>query len=264
MQAYLIFACCLPLGLISGFTSGLFGVGGGIIVVPGLLLLFDLMSFHALSNYHLAVGTSLCAMVFNSVFAVWRHQRYLKLDWLLVRSLVPGVVAGIFMAAVLFPYLPRDILRTGFIVFLALLLLRFWLAVPAKSSVSVRQPKNGRDAWISFKCFPQLAGQLAGGVLIGFVSLLLGIGGGTIAIPLLGRYNLSMPSMIAVASCIGVMISVAGMLNSIYAGWQQPDLPIYSLGYVYWPAVCGISVTSFFSVRLGVHYAHHMPARWCA
>ena len=100
------------------------------------------------------------------------------------------------------------------------------------------------------------------GFIIGSISPLLGIGGGTISTPLLDHYKISLPRIIGISCIISATIAVTGTLSSIYTGWHQPHLPTYSFGYVYWPAALSISTISLISIRSGVYCAHRFNATW--
>ena len=245
----------LPLGLISGFFAGLFGIGGGMITVPMLFLMFDSMGFSHASNYHLAVGTSLCVMAGTSLSAARGHYKRLYSDWPvlqpLLRLLIPGVFVGCLCSRYLFAYLPGKLLNYAFISFLILSLIRF-ISTDKTQAFNQCSTEKKLSKYTGF----------LGGLTIGVVSPLLGIGGGTMTVPFLHYYQINLVRSISISCGISFIVAVVGTLNSIYAGWHQTDLPGYSLGYVYWPAALGIGVVSLISVRLGVFCAHYFSAVW--
>ena len=123
METFILFY--VPLGLLSGFLAGLFGIGVGIIVVPALVFYFDLLGFSEPSNYHLAVGTSLCAMLGATLSAAWCQFKRGNMDWLLLRWLLPGTSIGCLVSAYVFADLPGEFLRYAFALFLLFVLIRF-------------------------------------------------------------------------------------------------------------------------------------------
>ncbi len=233
----------LILGAAVGFFAGLLGVGGGGIMVPILTSLFISLGFSEFQQVHLALGTSMAAIVFTSFASARSHHRHRAIVWPAVKALSPGIVAGTFGASLIAAFIPSLPLAIFFSAFMALVALQLMLNI---------KPKPTR----------QLPGNtaLAGvGLLIGSISAVVAIGGGSLTVPFLTWCNVKLQQAIATSAAVGLPIAVSGTIGYVVAGWHADDLPAGSLGYVYWPAVLLISAVSFFTAPLGVKLAHRLP-----
>jgi uncharacterized protein len=192
---------------------------------------------------HLAIGTSLAAIVFTSAAAVRAQQKRRAITWTIVAQLAPGTLLGSFGAGLMSGYIPGAILRRIFAVFLLLvgiqLLLR-WSPAP-------KRDLPGRPVLV------------AAGLIIGAVSGMVGIGGGTMTVPFLHWRNVDLRRAVAISSALGFPIAVAGALGFVISGWGESDLPPGSLGYVSLPAVVGITITSVLTAPIGVKLSHTLP-----
>jgi len=235
----------LALGAVAGSMAGLYGVGGGLIIVPSLMAVFTVQGVSPEIAMHLAVGTSLATIVVTGASSAWGHYRRgsVSRPWLaaLLPGLIAGAVAGVFVAGAL----SAGHLGTLFGVFL--------LAVAAKL-VFGRSPKAGRIS-------PRRATMVAAGGVIGGVSALFGIGGGTLSVPWLIRCGASMTQAVGTSAACGLPIALVGAITFTITGWQDPRLPAGALGFVMLPALAGIVITSVPCARLGVRLAHRLPAR---
>jgi uncharacterized membrane protein YfcA len=240
-----IFLASLLLGALAGLLAGLFGIGGGIIIVPVFAWLFEIAGFPAEKTMLLAIATSLATIIPTSIASSLAHHRRQNLIISWVKKLLPGIVAGSFMMTVVAPHLSAALLRNLFILYL--LYVATTLFLQKKPVFWVENPWPGMDFMAA--------------MIIGGLSTLLGIGGGTLNVPyLLGR-NLEMKNAVAVSSACGLPIAITGSLGYILAGWNQPDLPSYSSGYIYWPAFLGVTLTSIFTASVGAKIASHLPAQ---
>ncbi|WP_111413863.1 sulfite exporter TauE/SafE family protein [Billgrantia lactosivorans] len=235
----------LALGAAAGTMAGLFGVGGGLIIVPALVFAFDLQGVHPSVALHLAIGTSLATILVTGASSAWAHYQRgsVRREWFLalLPGLVLGAIAGVFVAGAL----SGGLLGTLFGVFVVLVALRLSLGVG---------PRAGRAA-------PgPLAMGLAGAV-IGGVSALFGIGGGTLCVPWLSRCGASMTQAVGTSAACGLPIALFGALTFIAVGWHHPSLPVGATGFVMWPAFLGIVLASVPFARLGVRLAHVLSAR---
>ncbi|MDX5379692.1 MAG: sulfite exporter TauE/SafE family protein [Halomonas sp.] len=245
MTVLVTFLGYLGLGAAAGTMAGLFGVGGGLIIVPALVFAFGFQGIDGAVTMHLAVGTSLATILVTGTSSAWAHYQRgsIRREWFL--SLLPGLmlgaVAGVFVAGAL----SGGRLGTLFGVFVVLMALRMALGIG---------PKAGRAA-------PgRLAMGLAGGV-IGGVSALFGIGGGTLCVPWLSRCGASMTQAVGTSAACGLPIALFGALTFIVVGWGHPALPVGATGFVMWPAFLGIVVASVPFARLGVRLAHVLSPR---
>jgi uncharacterized membrane protein YfcA len=234
----------LVLGAFAGTIAGLLGVGGGLIIVPVLVYVFSLQHFSPAVMVHLAVGTSLATIVFTSLSAVRAHHKRGAVHWDVVWKITPGIVVGALLGSVLAKWMPAASLRHFFAIF-------EWL-VAAQLLVGFR-PKPGRT-------LPQFPGMLGVGGLIGCISSLVGIGGGTLTVPFLAWCNLRIQEAVATSSACALPIAIAGTAGFIVTGWAQAQLPATSLGFVYLPAWLGIVLASVLFAPVGAWLAHRLPA----
>lgn len=232
------------LGAFAGVLAGLFGVGGGLVIVPVLAWLFLHAGIEPAVIMHLAVGTSLATIVFTSISSVYAHHRRGAVQWRAFAQLSPGIVIGAWLGAVIADSLPSGNLRVIFGVFE--LLVATQMGFGLKVSPHRTLPGNSGMA-------------LAGGV-IGTISAIVGIGGGTMTVPFLQWCNVEMRKAVATSAACGLPIAVAGAMGFVVSGWDESGLPALSSGYLYWPALGGIVVASMLFAPLGARLAHSLPA----
>lgn len=232
------------LGAFAGVLAGLFGVGGGLVIVPVLVLLFQRNGFAPEVITHLAIGTSLATIVFTSLSSVYAHHRRGAVQWHSVLRLAPGIVIGAWIGAVLADRLPGVQLRTVFGVFELLVALQMGFGLRASAHRQL-------PGWTGM--------GLAGGV-IGAVSAVVGIGGGTMTVPFLQWCNVPMRQAVATSAACGLPIAIAGAMGFVVSGWGEALLPQLSSGYLYWPAFGGIVLASVIMAPLGARLAHSLPA----
>ena len=230
------------LGLLAGVLAGLLGVGGGLIVVPILAGLFTSQGFATQHLMQLAVGTSLATLAFTSLSSMWAHHRRGAVNWSLMRQLSSGIVLGGWLGAVLAVWLGGLLLAGLFGL--------FELAVAAQM-VFGRPPAPHRTT-------PGRLRNLVSGVLIGAVSALLGIGGGTLTVPYLVWHKVDVREAVGTSAACGLPIALVGALGFAVVGGGQTGLPAGSTGYLYWPAVIAISVTSVLGAPIGAWLAHRL------
>ncbi|MFC3284815.1 sulfite exporter TauE/SafE family protein [Litchfieldella rifensis] len=240
-----IMAGYLVLGALAGTLAGVFGVGGGLIIVPALVLAFELQDVEPAVTMHLAVGTSLATIVVTGASSTWGHiqKGSVHRHWFLalLPGLMLGAVAGVFVAG----SLSGGLLGTLFGLFVVVVAVRMALGLA---------PRPGSTA----------PGRLAmglAGVVIGGISALFGIGGGTLTVPWLSRAGARMTEAVGTSAACGLPIAIFGALTFIVVGWGNPELPTWAIGFVAWPAFLGIVLTSVPFARLGVRLAHVLSAR---
>lgn len=232
----------LALGVCAGLLSGLFGVGGGLIIVPLLTLMYATLQFPAEHVMHLALGTSLATIIFTSLASSRAHHRHGNVDWPTVRRITPGILAGALAGAWLAAQLHSDWLQWLFVAFLCYVATQMLLQLT---------PQSGRR-------LPGQLGLATAGMLIGGISSLVGIGGGTLSVPFLIYCNTPPRVAIGSSASLGIFIALAGSLGYVISGWQVAGLPAASLGYVYLPAFAGITLASMLSAPLGVRLAQRL------
>ena len=235
----------LALGAFAGTLAGLLGIGGGLIIVPVLAALFYGLGYAPEVLMHMAIGTSLATIVLTSVSSVRAHHRRGAVQWHTFAWMAPGIVLGAWLGVAVADALRGDTLRQVFGVFELMVALYMWLDRP----VCPHRTLPGR-----------LGLNLAGG-LIGTVSAIVGIGGGTLTVPYLQWCNVAMRRAVATAAAAGLPIAVAGAIGYVVAGWGHPLLPVGTTGYLYWPAFLGIVAASVLFAPLGAHWAHTLSAQ---
>lgn len=233
----------LLLGGFAGLVAGLLGVGGGLVIVPVLAGLFSAQHFPLAILMQLAVGTSLATIVVTSISSLSAHHRRGAVHWPVMWQLSTGIILGAWLGAAIAHYLPSQSLARVFGVFELLVATQMLLAKP---------PKAHRE-------LPARKRNLAAGGVIGAISAILGIGGGTLTVPYLVWHNIPIRQAVGTAAACGLPIALAGMAGFIATGWRVSDLPAWSSGYVYWPAVLAIGLTSVMTAPLGAHFAHRLP-----
>jgi uncharacterized protein len=230
-------------GAVAGVLAGLLGVGGGIVIVPMLTYTFTAQHLPAPHLHHLALGTSMGTIVFTSIASFRAHHGKGVVNWPAVRQIAPGIVAGTLAGSWLAARLNSTFLRGFFILF------TFYVALQLLLDI---RPKPNRQ-------LPGPAGLFGAGTLIGGVSSLVGIGGGSLSVPFLVWCNVTMYQAIGTSAAIGFPIAVAGALGYLVNGWGNADLPPYAAGFVYLPALVGIAAASYLTAPVGARLAHRLP-----
>ena len=240
----LIVVLYLLCGAAAGFFSGLLGIGGGLVVVPLLTFIFTVQGVMSPDvAMHVAVATSLSSILFTSVSSARSHARRGSVEWRFVRGLAPGIVAGTLIGSFGAAYIPGFGLRAFFVVLLVCIATQMLLDLYPKS-----------------RGFAPGASALAGaGLIIGGVSSLVGLGGGSLTVPFLRWCGVDMHKAVGTSSAVAWPIAVAGTFGFVVSGWGNPLLPAWSLGYVSLPATLGIACTSVFFAPLGARLAHALP-----
>lgn len=235
----------LVLGAAVGVVAGLFGVGGGLIIVPALVMLFGYQQIFPDSAVHVAIGTSLATIIVTSIASTRAHHKHGAVVWEAVRGLAPGLLAGTLLGALIADQLSTQALRWVFGV--------FELAVAAQIVLDAKPSPH--------RTLPGLAGMSVVGTFIGAVSSLIGIGGGTLTTPFLLWCNKTIHSAVATSAACGLPIAVGGAISYIIVGWDITDGTDYTTGYVYWPAAAGIAAATLVFAPVGARLAHRLPRR---
>lgn len=233
------------LGIFGGFVAGLFGVGGGLTLVPFMFMLFSAQHFAPEQVMHLALGTSMATIVFTSVSSMRAHHRHGAVNWHIVRSLAPGLVLGTFggsLVAGLVPTRPMTVIFVVIVYYAALQMIMDF------------KPKPHRQ-------LPGPVGLFLTGGVIGIVSSLVAAGGGFLSIPFMVFCNVAIHGAVGTSAALGFPIALAGAIGYIVSGWNDSGLPPYTLGYVYLPAFFGIVTMSMLVAPFGAKLAHRLPVK---
>ncbi len=235
----------LLLGVAAGFVAGLFGIGGGLLIVPVLIFSFTAQGMPPEVLTHAAVATSLGTIVFTSISSIRAHHAKGAVCWNLFPWISVGIVAGALAGVWIAEMLSGRSLQLAFGC--------FTLAVALQMALNLKPSSGGRD--------PGKLELSAAGCGVGCASAVFGIGGGTLTVPYLHWRRLTMPQAVATSSACGLPIALIGAAGNVVTGWGEAAMPEWSLGYIYLPALVGIVLTSAFTARFGARLAHRLPQR---
>jgi uncharacterized membrane protein YfcA len=232
------------LGIAVGFLAGLLGIGGGMILVPFMSMLFPLFSVPQEHVVHAAIATSMATIVFTSVSSMRAHHKQGAVRWDIVSVMGPGmIVGGLLSGGAVFAYLSGVWLSVFFAIFVG----SFAVKMLGKKPPKVSRTMPGKAV---------TAGVGAG---IGFVSGLLGAGGAFLSVPFMTRGNVSIHHAVATSAALGFFIAVANSVGYIYSGFEAARGQPGMLGYIYWPALLVVSAMSMLVAPLGARCAHALP-----
>ncbi len=232
-------------GLFAGFVAGLFGVGGGLVVVPLLFMLYSAQHFPSEHTMHLALGTSMATIVFTSVASMRAHQSHGAVRWDIVKRIAPGLMLGTFSGSFIAAWVPTHALAVVFTVIVYYASVQMMLDFKPLPHRSV----------------PGTLGLVIAGTVIGLVSSLVAAGGGFLSIPFMVYCNVVIHQAVGTSSALGFPIALAGTVGYIVSGLGVSGLPEYSLGFVYLPAFIGVVAVSFLTAPLGARLAHALPVK---
>jgi hypothetical protein len=233
----------LTTGAAAGLLAGLLGVGGGLVIVPALAWLLAGLNVPEAHLMHLAVGSSLAAIIPTAMSSLLAHRRRGSVHWPAVQGLLPGIVAGALGGAWLARQVSSPGLATGFGVFEILVAMQLFFAVKP----------------VAHRALPGRGGMGLAGGIIGMASALLGIGGGTLTTPFLLWNGIDIRRAVGTAATCGLPIALAGAAGFAWSGWQPMAGQAWTTGFIYWPAVAGIVLASVPLAPLGARLAHHLP-----
>ncbi len=232
------------LGLGSGFLAGLLGIGGGMLMVPFLTFFLSKQGVGADLAVKMAIATSMATIMFTSIASVRAHHKRGAVRWDLVKTLAPGIVIGSLIASLgVFALLKGSYLAIFFGLF---------VGFSATQMFRNKKPAPSRQ-------MPGTAGRLAAGGGIGFLSGLVGAGGGFISVPFMAWCNVPIHNAVATSAALGFPIALANVAGYVLAGQNVAALPAGSLGYVWLPALGVVALASVFTAPLGAKAAHTLP-----
>jgi uncharacterized membrane protein YfcA len=235
----------LALGAAAGFLAGLFGIGGGMILVPFLTLILTAHGAPLEHVVHIAIATSLATILFTSISSLRAHHRHGAVLWPVARALAPGIVVGAAAGAQVAALLPTAPLAAAFAGFVGL---------SATQMLRNRKPKASRQ-------LPGALGLAGAGGLIGVVSSLVGAGGAFVSVPFMVWCNVAIHRAVGTASALGFPIAAAGTAGYVVAGWRELGAPAWPYaGFVYLPALAAIVAMSVLTAPLGARLAHAIDA----
>tara|TARA_R110000782_G_scaffold149980_1_gene242742 strand:+ start:7146 stop:7988 length:843 start_codon:yes stop_codon:yes gene_type:complete len=242
-----LIAVLLAAGIVAGFVAGLFGIGGGFVVVPALLLTFSVFNVESDIIAHLAIGTSLATIIVTSSRSVHAHNKRGAVDFKVIRDWALWLIVGAVLGIIVARYMDGRSLKWIFSIGVFLMGVHFIAPVlQPKKAIAKEMPAG-----------PVLAGIAT---FLGAFSALLGIGGGTIAVLVMTACGRAIHQAVATAAGFGVLIAVPGAIGFAILGLGQPGLPFGSIGYVNVIAVLAITAMSFLTAPLGARAAHSLNA----
>ena len=230
-------------GAVTGIIAGLLGVGGGIVIVPMLCTLFAWQNFSPELTQHMALGTSFATIIFTSFSSFMAHHKRGAVRWDIWKNVAPGILVGTFGGSWIAAGLSTTALRIFFACFLAVVGVRMLL---------MSKTRAGRE-------LPGRLGLAIVGFVIGLISSFAGIGGGTMSVPFMSWCNVPMQAAVGTSAAIGLPIAIAGALGYVVNGWGAPDLPDWTLGFVYLPGLLGLVAASMLTAPIGVRISHSLP-----
>jgi uncharacterized protein len=234
-------------GILVGILAGLFGIGGGAIIVPVLYQVFDALGVPEDVRMQLCVGTSLAIIVPTTVRSYFAHKKKGAVIPDVVRIWTVPAVAGVAIGAVAASYAPAAVFKIAFMIFAAFIGIRML---------------HGADRWSLGKELPRRWVLTTYGFITGLISALVGVSGGAVSNAVLTLYGQTMQRAVATSAGIGVPITIAGTIGYMLAGWRHmADLPPLSIGFVSLIGLVLMAPVSSYTASYGVRLAHWLPRR---
>lgn len=241
-----IAAVLLVSGALTGVLAGVFGVGGGALMVPVLFETFGLMGYPEAVRMPMAVGTSLAVIIPTSIRSYRAHAARGAVDKALLRVWAAPIVAGVLAGALIARYASPVVMQAVFV---------------GVAGVNAAKLISGTRRWDLGTDLPAGMGLRAYGALIGLLSSLMGIGGGQIANIIMTLYGRPIHQAVATSAGIGVLISIPGAIGYVLAGLGNPALPPGSIGFVSPLGVLLFAPTTILTASFGVRLAHSLSRR---
>jgi uncharacterized protein len=234
------------LGIATGFLAGLLGIGGGMVMVPFLTYIMSSRGASPDLAIKMAIATSMATIIFTSISSVRAHHKRGAVRWDIVKGLAPGIVGGSLIASLgVFALLKGSWLAIFFGLFVTFSATQMFLD---------KKPKPTRQ-------MPTAGGQVAAGGVIGFLSGLVGAGGGFISVPFMSWCNVAIHNAVATSAALGFPIALANAAGYVVSGWNVQNLPAGSFGYIWLPALVVIAIASVFMAPVGAKVAHSLDVK---
>ncbi|KQT46120.1 hypothetical protein ASG47_14405 [Devosia sp. Leaf420] len=236
----------LATGVVSGIAAGLLGIGGGAVIVPALSTALSLMGYDSDVVQHVAVGTSLAIIIPTGIMSARSHQKRGALDMAVLKLWTPFIVAGTFVGGLMAGLYSGDVLRVVFAVMAFLIAANIIFSFQTRLMGHLKESK---------------AVHRTAAAIVGYISSLMGVGGGSLTVPTLVAFGKTMHAAVGTSAAIGVAIALSGTLGFVILGWGRAELPPFSLGYVNGIALVLVGVTAAAFAPLGAALAHRMDQR---
>ncbi len=245
MEAEIIILLLLT-GSFAGFLAGLLGIGGGLVVVPIVLWVANFQELPAEHVQHIAVGTSFGVMIFTTLASMITQQKQKAIDWTITKFMVGGSVLGTILGSIVASYISGKNLQILFVIFCYIVAFKVFIK---KEDSKKNKPDIKPLKMSSF------------GGFVGFISSILGIGGGVLNVPFLIHNNITIEKAVGISSAISFFIGTFGFIGYTYSGWNIEGLPPYSFGYCNIPIAVCLAVTSIIFAPIGVKTSHKLPKK---
>ena len=233
------------LGTFSGVLAGLFGIGGGIIIIPTFFYVFSFLGFADQILSHMVLGSSLGVIVFSSLSSTFSHNSKGAVNWELIKVVAPSIIIGSGLGGITAGLLESNVLQGLVALFLVVASIQLIFEFPPPA----QNPRTN------------LVGPVIAGGGIGWLSGVFGIGGGIFSVPYFYHRGLKMMNAIGTSAACGIPIALAGSISYIVIGYNNINLPNNSIGFVYLPATIIVGLTSSLTAKFGVHIAHRMKQK---
>ncbi len=234
------------LGITAGIMAGLLGIGGGMLIVPGLFYLFGIIHLPDASLMHMAAGTSMCIMICTATSSTLAHNSKGHVQWSIFRSIIAWIGVGVICGNLLANRLPTELLELIFGVFLLAIAFKIFLGLkPTEEEEADTVPK------------PAITSSV--GMVIGFKSGVLGIGGGALSVPFLLYCGLPMNQASGTSASFTLPIAITGTLSFLFLS-SSPEMIPWSTGYIYWPAVAMVAPLTMMGAPIGAQLSRIVPA----
>ncbi len=233
------------LGTFSGVLAGLFGIGGGIIIIPTFFYVFSFLGFADQILSHMVLGSSLGVIVFSSLSSTFSHNSKGAVNWELIKIVAPSIILGSGLGGITAGLLESNVLQGLVALFLVVASIQLIFEFPPP-------PQNPRT---------NIVGPVVAGGGIGWLSGVFGIGGGIFSVPYFYHRGLKMMNAIGTSAACGIPIALAGSISYVVIGYDNINLPDNSIGFVYLPATIIVGLTSSLTAKFGVNIAHRMKQK---
>ncbi len=238
-----LFLCFLTVGIVAGLLAGLFGIGGGMVVVPAMWYLSPWLGLNESIQMPLIYGTSFGCIAVTTFSSTRSHYQLGNISWQAARFLVPSLMITAILASTFITKIDRHVIVKIFAILLIFLAIRMLRKSKFHTQMKVITPTNTSIA----------------GILIGLASSVGGIGGGGFVVPFLTSRGISIKPAIGTAALCSFGLGLASAIGYAVQGFGNPQLPLHSFGFIYLPALFGITIASFFTARLGAKLVNRLP-----
>lgn len=232
------------IGMFAGLMAGMFGIGGGLVVIPGLLFVFQKTQIiPAGIQMYVAIATSLAVMIITATASFLTHKKMGSILWSVFNKLWPGLIAGTIAGSIAAAWIPTDLLKIFFAVFL------LCMAVKMLRDRNVSYPEHQPKQWVNYLI----------NTLIGVNAGLLGVGGGILMVPYLNYCGIEVRKIAAITNLCALTVALIGTLSFMITGYRATALIPGTIGYVYWPAVVLTGIFSSLMAPIGAHLNYKLP-----